>query len=76
MATGNEEMWKRRNEYREWGLPCSRHMLSPGTVSDFYLSACRFVIQMTSSTFIHSIVQSMARSRARLGTNSCERVEG
>ena len=34
------------------------------------------VIQMTSSTFIHSIVQSMARSRARLGTNSFGRVKG
>ena len=48
-------------------------MLSRGTVSDFYLSACS---QMTSSTFLHSIVQSMAGSRARLGTDSFSRVKG
>ena len=31
---------------------------------------------MTSSTFLYSIVQSMAESRARLGTNSFGRVKG
>ena len=31
---GNKEMWKRRNDR---GLPCSRHVLSPGTVSDLFI---------------------------------------
>ena len=68
METRNEEMWKRRNDQ---GLPCSRHVLS-GRCLTFIL----VVIQMTSSAFLHSIVQSMAESKARLGTNSFARVKG
>ena len=57
---GNEEMM---------GLLCSRHVLSPGTVSDFYLSACRlsFGWQFHISPF------DRAGSRAGLGTG---RVKG
>ena len=36
-GTGNEEMWKRRNEPWDYRV---LDMCSPGTVSD-YLSACR-----------------------------------
>ena len=81
-------MWKR--EIRKCGseemitgvLPSLvNQTYSRGDLDMCYLSLCTacdlyLAIQMTSFTFLHSIVQSMAGSRARLGTDSFGRMKG